>query len=221
MLATIATGAGVFKADPGKVRAAKRTSEFARTHLSVLNHRLLDRNLAGGPPAFKVQGGGKAYELTGWHTKRQEFEHEYDNDAELLISEIEFRPTDSPVRSHASVAWLRVLLATGMASEGRHSLCPAGGACRKAQAGGGVQPAPDGERTAAGSCDGLGPAGHQAHPGLLPPGLAPLPALLPYAAATNQGRTCGSMWAPIGFCPLDLTTCPAPCAGSGEAAESC
>ena len=35
--------------------------------------------------------------MTGFHGKRSEFDHEYDNDAELLISELEFPPTDTQV----------------------------------------------------------------------------------------------------------------------------
>ena len=38
-------------------------------------------------------------EISGFHAKRFEFDHEYDNDAELLVSEIEFLPTDTPVSS--------------------------------------------------------------------------------------------------------------------------
>ena len=43
------------------------------------------------------QVGGLQYEMTGFHGKRSEFDHEYDNDAELLISELEFPPTDTQV----------------------------------------------------------------------------------------------------------------------------
>lgn len=37
------------------------------------------------------------HDPTGYHIKRQEFDHEYDNDAEMLISEISFNPGDTPV----------------------------------------------------------------------------------------------------------------------------
>lgn len=43
---------------------------------------------------------GGAYEMTGFHNKRAEFEHEYDNDAELLISELEVRVDDPLVSFH-------------------------------------------------------------------------------------------------------------------------
>ena len=48
-------------------------------------------------PYRQMQVGGPRYEMTGFHAKRSEFEHEYDNDAELLISELDFRPTDTVV----------------------------------------------------------------------------------------------------------------------------
>lgn len=44
-----------------------------------------------------LQVEGHQAEISGFHAKRYEFDHEYDNDAELLISEIEFLPTDTPV----------------------------------------------------------------------------------------------------------------------------
>ena len=40
--------------------------------------------------------------MTGFHAKRSEFDHEFDNDAELLIAELEFLPTDTPVRALCS-----------------------------------------------------------------------------------------------------------------------
>lgn len=47
--------------------------------------------------SYLMQVGGLQYEMTGFHGKRSEFDHEYDNDAELLISELDFPPTDSQV----------------------------------------------------------------------------------------------------------------------------
>lgn len=46
-------------------------------------------------------------DISGFHAKRCEFDHEYDNDAELLISEIDFLPTDTPVSLLASMRHCR------------------------------------------------------------------------------------------------------------------
>lgn len=42
-------------------------------------------------------GGGQHAELSGYHAKRHEFEPEYDQDAELMVAELEFRETDTQV----------------------------------------------------------------------------------------------------------------------------
>lgn len=42
--------------------------------------------------------GPNQSELTGYNVKRHEFDPEYDQDAELLIAELEFREEDTPVR---------------------------------------------------------------------------------------------------------------------------
>ncbi len=44
------------------------------------------------------QVGPNQSELTGYNVKRHEFDPEYDQDAELLIAELEFREEDTPVR---------------------------------------------------------------------------------------------------------------------------
>ena len=48
---------------------------------------------------FNPQIGVPGCDLTGYHAKRHEFDHEYDNDAEMLISEISFNSTDTKVRA--------------------------------------------------------------------------------------------------------------------------
>ena len=46
---------------------------------------------------FYPQIGVPGCDPTGYHAKRNEFDHEYDNDAEMLISEISFNSTDTKV----------------------------------------------------------------------------------------------------------------------------
>lgn len=50
--------------------------------------------------AHALQGGGGQHaELSGYHAKRHEFEPEYDQDAELMVSELEFWEADTQVSS--------------------------------------------------------------------------------------------------------------------------
>ena len=53
-------------------------------------------------------GGGQHAELSGYHAKRHEFEPEYDQDAELMVSELEFRESDTqvccPAQCHSCTA---------------------------------------------------------------------------------------------------------------------
>lgn len=44
-----------------------------------------------------LQVGPNQSELTGYNAKRHEFDPEFDQDAELLIAELEFREEDTPV----------------------------------------------------------------------------------------------------------------------------
>ena len=39
--------------------------------------------------------------LAGFHIKRQEFEPEYDNEAEMIVADMEFRDDDTEVGLHA------------------------------------------------------------------------------------------------------------------------
>lgn len=51
----------------------------------------------GVPLCVQIRGSGPQLDAaTGWHAKRQEFDPEWDNDAETAIAEIEFRPDDTP-----------------------------------------------------------------------------------------------------------------------------
>lgn len=45
-----------------------------------------------------AQVGPNQSELTGYNAKRHEFDPEFDQDAELLIAELEFQEEDTPVR---------------------------------------------------------------------------------------------------------------------------
>ena len=50
-----------------------------------------------------LQAASELQQLTGFHIKRAEFDLEYDNEAELLVAEMEFKDDDSKV-CHCALA---------------------------------------------------------------------------------------------------------------------
>ena len=50
-----------------------------------------------------LQAASELQQLTGFHIKRAEFDPEYDNEAELLVAEMEFKDDDSKV-GHCTLA---------------------------------------------------------------------------------------------------------------------
>ncbi|KAL5140610.1 Transcriptional adapter ADA2b [Glycine soja] len=55
----------------------------------------LDRDFGGKKPTSSGNEGPSLVESSGYNTKRQEFDPEYDNDAEQLLAEMEFKDTDT------------------------------------------------------------------------------------------------------------------------------
>lgn len=54
--------------------------------------------------------GPSLTEFSGYNTKRQEFEIEYDNDAEQLLADMEFKDTDSDAERELKLRILRIYL---------------------------------------------------------------------------------------------------------------
>ncbi|KAK6919225.1 hypothetical protein RJ641_015129 [Dillenia turbinata] len=54
-----------------------------------------DRSIGEKKPKFSEDEGPSMIELSGYNSKRQEFEVEYDNDAEQLLADMEFKETDT------------------------------------------------------------------------------------------------------------------------------
>ncbi len=48
-----------------------------------------------------MQAAHEVVALAGFHIKRQEFEPEYDNEAEMIVADMEFRDDDTEVGMHA------------------------------------------------------------------------------------------------------------------------
>ena len=54
--------------------------------------------------AVLMQAAHEVVALAGFHIKRQEFEPEYDNEAEMVVADMEFRDDDTEVSMHACTA---------------------------------------------------------------------------------------------------------------------
>lgn len=59
-----------------------------------------------GAPETKV--GPNSSDITGYHAKRNEFDPEYDNDAEIPLAEMEFGPNDTPEEYALKVRMLNI-----------------------------------------------------------------------------------------------------------------
>lgn len=67
-----------------------------------------DRSFGGKRPHSSGSEGPSLVELSGYNHKRQEFDPEYDNDAEQLLAEMEFKDTDSEDERELKLRVLRI-----------------------------------------------------------------------------------------------------------------
>ncbi|GLU20597.1 hypothetical protein SLE2022_367880 [Rubroshorea leprosula] len=67
-----------------------------------------DRTSKGKKPSSSGNDGPSLMELSGYNPKRQEFDPEYDNDAEQLLAEMEFKETDTEEEHELKLRVLRI-----------------------------------------------------------------------------------------------------------------
>ncbi|KAB1221705.1 Transcriptional adapter ADA2b [Morella rubra] len=67
-----------------------------------------DRSFGGKKPSSSANEGPSLVELSGYNPKRQEFDPEYDNDAEQLLAEMEFKDTDTEEEREIKLRVLRI-----------------------------------------------------------------------------------------------------------------
>ncbi|XVF75193.1 hypothetical protein PTKIN_Ptkin13bG0167700 [Pterospermum kingtungense] len=67
-----------------------------------------DRNFGGKKPNSFGNDGPSLVELSGYNSKRQEFDPEYDNDAEQLLADMEFKDTDTEEERELKLRVLRI-----------------------------------------------------------------------------------------------------------------
>jgi transcriptional adapter 2-alpha len=70
----------------------------------------MDRTVGGKKPKFSGEEGPSMAELSGYNAKRQEFDPEYDNNAEQALAEMEFKDTDTDVERELKLRVLRIYL---------------------------------------------------------------------------------------------------------------
>lgn len=68
----------------------------------------IDRDFGGNKPNSSGNGGPSLVEASGYNPKRQEFDPEYDNDAEQLLAEMEFKDTDTEDEREIKLRVLRI-----------------------------------------------------------------------------------------------------------------
>ncbi|GMH19445.1 hypothetical protein Nepgr_021286 [Nepenthes gracilis] len=68
----------------------------------------IDRNFVGKKPNSLVDGGHSLVDLSGYNLKRQEFDQEYDHDAEHLLADMEFKDADTEDERELKLRVLRI-----------------------------------------------------------------------------------------------------------------
>ncbi|XP_058080393.1 transcriptional adapter ADA2 isoform X2 [Magnolia sinica] len=68
----------------------------------------VDRSVGGKKPKYTGDEGPSMTELSGYNPKRQEFDPEYDNDAEQMLAEMEFKDTDPEAERELKLRVLRI-----------------------------------------------------------------------------------------------------------------
>ncbi|KAL1567552.1 transcriptional adapter ADA2-like isoform X2 [Salvia divinorum] len=92
--------------------AGKRASEKALTkddlNAPKVEELHLDRSIGEKKPRTSDNEGVSMKELSGYNSKRQEFEIEYDNDAEQLLADMEFKDTDTDAERELKIRILHI-----------------------------------------------------------------------------------------------------------------
>ncbi|KAJ6674557.1 TRANSCRIPTIONAL ADAPTER ADA2B [Salix viminalis] len=89
--------------------AVKKSSNEAQVKENIkVEEPLSDRSIGEKKPRLCGEEGPSMTELSGYNVKRQEFEIEYDNDAEQLLADMEFKDTDTDAELDMKLRVLRV-----------------------------------------------------------------------------------------------------------------
>ncbi|CAN0927196.1 Transcriptional adapter ADA2a [Linum grandiflorum] len=107
------TGSSSSKTFPSGMKKAsssmKKASSAAQLKDTVkLEEAQADRSISEKKPRYLAEEGPSLTELSGYNFKRQEFEVEYDNDAEQILADMEFKDTDTNDERQLKLEVLRI-----------------------------------------------------------------------------------------------------------------
>eukprot|EP00268_Persea_americana_P032310 TRINITY_DN3172_c0_g1_i1.p1 TRINITY_DN3172_c0_g1~~TRINITY_DN3172_c0_g1_i1.p1 ORF type:complete len:597 (-),score=135.98 TRINITY_DN3172_c0_g1_i1:296-2086(-) len=93
----------------GKQASFKDGSDGIKVEgLTAAEETQIDRSVGGKKPKNSGDDGPSMTELSGYNPKRQEFDPEYDNDAEQMLAEMEFKDTDNEAERELKLRVLRI-----------------------------------------------------------------------------------------------------------------
>lgn len=95
----------LFQKDRERISVIHLLMEFI--HTSLADHPS-DRNSVDKKPKPSKDEGPSLMELSGFNEKRQEFDPEYDNEAEQLLADMEFKETDTEEERELKLRVLRI-----------------------------------------------------------------------------------------------------------------
>lgn len=81
---------------------------FLTSFVLLIIDPLEDRNLRGKKPSSSRNDDPAFMEISGYNPKRQEFDLEYDDDAEKLLVDMEFKDTDTEEERELKLRVLRI-----------------------------------------------------------------------------------------------------------------
>lgn len=76
--------------------------------LNLLADNISGRSFGGNKPKSAKVEGPSLLDSSGYNPKRQEFDPEYDNDAEQLLADMEFKETDTDEEHQLKLRVLRI-----------------------------------------------------------------------------------------------------------------
>ncbi|XP_006651826.2 transcriptional adapter ADA2 [Oryza brachyantha] len=98
----IASGANKKASNVGQFKDGANVAKVEDGHV--------DRSIGVKKPRYSADEGPSLTELSGYNSKRNEFDPEYDNDAEQALAEMEFKETDSETDRELKLRVLRIYL---------------------------------------------------------------------------------------------------------------
>ncbi|KAF6145060.1 hypothetical protein GIB67_013411 [Kingdonia uniflora] len=94
--------------------AVKKASTMAHVKDSLeppkVEESHVDRSIGGKKPKVSGEDGPSMIEMSGYNPKRQEFDPEYDNDAEQSLADMEFKDSDTEAEKELKLRVLHIYL---------------------------------------------------------------------------------------------------------------